>query len=1113
MTDLPKNKQALAVSLSLNGNAKRAAMGIEVEELNTDEGMSNLINVLDNLFLKDSLDSMYEAYKNFDKFQRPENMSISEYIIEFDQRYLKSTKFEMTLPDAVLAFKLLDKSGLDYQQRQLALTACASSELKYKNMKSALKRIFGESNVIPSNEEPIVKQETALYATTSRKQKSRNFPRSDTGKSNRFRNGNPTNRYGKVTKCSICQSVLHWWRECPHKSEAVRLTETDELEHKETEMEECNITLLSHDEYSPSKIFLVESLNMAVIDTACTRTVCGQRWLDEYKKNINQEDIIIKRSNRPFRFGDGKIINSSTQVTLPAIIGSTRCNISAEVIQADIPLLLSKASLKRAGAVLDLNSDKAVMFGKPVDLQFTSSGHYCVDILGSGHHTRNSHSDVLIVDNMTNKEKIKSLEKLHRQFGHASAEKLKLLLKSAGSDVVEVAKILEKIVANCEICRKYRKPAPRPVVGFSLANDYNHTVAMDLHQLEPNLWYLHIIDEFSRFSAGCITNTKQSSKIVKKFIQCWISIHGAPKRMFSDLGGEFDNAEMKDMAENFNIDISTTAAYSPWSNGLLERHNQILTEILLKLRSDYTLDWETALNWAIMAKNSLQNVHGYSPYQIVFGRNPNIPTILIDKPPALEGTTTSEVVKNNINGLHAARQAFIKAESSEKIRRALRKQTRPTPDLCSPEDKVYYKRPDNQEWKGPGVVIGQDGPVVFVRHGGMLVRVHKCRLRLCNSPLADVNSNEISVASKTSDSQDYNYETSDEEYTETAEVGTKNDPQPDPIAKIKPGNIITYNQKGSNGQIQAEIISRAGKATGRNKHWFNVKIQRPVNLENEEMSVDLSKVTDLNVAEPLIGPTEGDTIMMVAGREFDEAKKRELDSWKQNNVFTEIDDAGQKCISTRWVCSLKNTPNGVMQKARLVARGFEEPKNDIQKDSPTCAHESLRLIMALTAQNQWSLHSIDIKTAFLQGHTMDREVYIRPPKEAFSDKIWRLNKCVYGLSDASLQWYNKVKSVMIENGGVMSQMDPTVFYWISKSGNLAGVLACHVDDFIWSGDQTFNNTISKIRSAFKIGKEDSKAFKYCGIELNCYGPEILINQNKYTDYIIHSNRLLKDHGK
>ena len=56
------------------------------------------------------------------------------------------------------------------------------------------------------------------------------------------------------------------------------------------------------------------------------------------------------------------------------------------------------------------------------------------------------------------------------------------------------------------------------------------------------------------------------------------------------------------MAENFNMEVKTPPAYSPWSNGLLERHNQMLTDILMKGKSDKNSDWETALSWALMAK-------------------------------------------------------------------------------------------------------------------------------------------------------------------------------------------------------------------------------------------------------------------------------------------------------------------------------------------------------------------------------------------------------------------------------------------------------------------------------------------------------------------------------
>lgn len=47
-------------------------------------------------------------------------------------------------------------------------------------------------------------------------------------------------------------------------------------------------------------------------------------------------------------------------------------------------------------------------------------------------------------------------------------------------------------------------------------------------------------------------------------------------------------------------------------------------------------------------------------------------------------------------------------------------------------------------------------------------------------------------------------------------------------------------------------------------------------------------------------------------------------NWKQNNVFEAAKDEDQKCIPTRWMGTLKETPDGLVPKARVVARGFEE---------------------------------------------------------------------------------------------------------------------------------------------------------------------------------------------
>ena len=121
--------------------------------------------------------------------------------------------------------------------------------------------------------------------------------------------------------------------------------------------------------------------------------------------------------------------------------------------------------------------------------------------------------------------------------------------------------------------------------------------------------------------------------------------------------------------------------------------------------SDIKCTIEVALSWAVCAKNALQNVNGFSPNQLVFGRNPNFPCVLHDKPPALEGQTCSEVVADNLNAMHTVRKAFVEDESNEKIRRALRHNIHTSGDTkYFTGDMVYFKSDDCPKWRGPGTV-------------------------------------------------------------------------------------------------------------------------------------------------------------------------------------------------------------------------------------------------------------------------------------------------------------------------------------------------------------------------------------------------------------------------
>ena len=123
---------------------------------------------------------------------------------------------------------------------------------------------------------------------------------------------------------------------------------------------------------------------------------------------------------------------------------------------------------------------------------------------------------------------------------------------------------------------------------------------------------------------------------------------------------------------------------------------------------DVNCKMETALAWAISAKNTLQNISGYSPNQLVFGSNSILPSVDSDAPPAMNTATSSDLVRENLNVLHKARENFVKSESSDRIRRALRYNVHTYSEVdFQPGERVYYKRRKDKGWRGPAKCLGR----------------------------------------------------------------------------------------------------------------------------------------------------------------------------------------------------------------------------------------------------------------------------------------------------------------------------------------------------------------------------------------------------------------------
>ena len=876
--------------------------------------------------------------------------------------------------------------------------------------------------------------------------------------------------------------------------------------------------MLTEDLYVESAEFLSETIGYAVLDTGCNTTVCGQIWLQTFidsLSNGNARRIRHLTKREKFRFGDGPVFESVDCVEIPVFIGNKSLTLTTQVVTCNIPLLLSRTSMKKAEGHIDLKQDKVTLFGEKIPLKISKSGHYCIALYQNFQQSLNSLRNhvqnvmftiphcqtAMFSSNMFSSDNdtcYRQIRKLHRQFAHPKPDKLKKLLCEAGIDDGSVLGMVEKVSNECDVCKRFKRPPHRPIVSFPLANDFNETVAIDIKVVYGKL-VLHMIDHLTRYSSACVIANKRKETIVQGIMEYWVRIFGPPGCFLTDNGGEFANDELVEYSEQFNIKLITTAAESAWSNGLCERHNASLANNIMKTIDDTKCDFVMAVHWSIAAKNSLSNVYGFSPNQLVFGRNPNFPCTLNNKIPA-QNTCHSRYISMNLAALHKARETFIQQESCERLQRALRHQTRTYADVVFRiGNNVYYKRENAHEWHGPARIIGKDNQQYLLKHGGTYHRVHACKLQHADVINNDNNSNDVSTQTLSSASS---HLLSREEISSTPRLSElSSTPR---LSDHSPGSLLPTETRDmeddsdseddqlKNNDLTDEIEEPPEPNIMTPAPAPEPNFRTPAPAPEPRALVRLRNHNKPGLTEHVLHATS------TTSPRFDEAKRQELQKWIEMDTYTEVQDEGQSYITTRWVCTEKIKDNEIVLKARLVARGFEENTNELRKDSPTCQKESLRCFLSILSSMKWKIHSIDIKSAYLQGIPINRELYIKPPNEAQTDKLWLLKKCPYGLADAGRHWYMRVKEELKKLGGKQMSLDQSVFVW-NKENCIIGIMVIHVDDFIFGGTDIFQDrVITGFREIFKIGREESSNYlKYIGIILNQKPEGIYLSTNTY----------------
>ena len=138
-----------------------------------------------------------------------------------------------------------------------------------------------------------------------------------------------------------------------------------------------------------------------------------------------------------------------------------------------------------------------------------------------------------------------------------------------------------------------------------------------------------------------------------------------------------------------------------------------------------------------------------------------------------------------------------------------------------------------------------------------------------------------------------------------------------------------------------------------------------------------------------------------------------------------------------------------------MAKGFEQREGYDYEEifSPVARMETMRLIIALPAQNQWKIHQMDVKSAFLND-PLDEEVYAKHSsgfiQSGKEEKVYRLTKALYGLKQAPRSWNKRIDSFLHATGFRKCALDHGLYVKTNDYGDLL-ILCLYVDDVIFTG--------------------------------------------------------------
>lgn len=871
-------------------------------------------------------------------------------------------------------------------------------------------------------------EEQALKVSNSEKNGGRGRGRGN------YRGGRGRGRQGfskEMVECYRCHKLGHFQYECPNLEENANYAEFDK-EEEMLLMAKGETLETAHD-----KVWF--------LDSSCSNHMCGNKdWFFEIDDTF-RETVKLGDNSKMIVKGKGNVrmkINEITHViTGVYFIPELKNN------------LLSLGQLQEKGLTIILKDNMCKLYHEEKGLI----------VLSRMASNRLFAINVVPVTSSCLQTSIEGTTKLwHQRYGHLSVGGLKLLVQKKMVKGLPELNNSDEVCSDCMVGKQHRESIPK--TSNWRASQKLELVHADIcGPIKPESnskrrYFLTFIDDSSRKT--WVYFLVEKSDALDSFKKFKVMVEKQSGKCIcclrTDRGGEFNSAEFIKFCEENGIKRQLTTAYTPQQNGVAERKNRTLMNLvrsMLSARQVPKVFWPEAVNWA----------------NYVLNRSPTL---------AVKDVTPEEAWSGVKPSVHHFRifRCVAHMHIPDAQRRKLDDKSKRCVLLGVSEESKAYRLYDPATKK---VVTSRD--VVFSENEAW------------NWGTKNTTTSEIPLEEEQTESA--------EEITPAEQIATdmvqRNEASPiDNRTDVKTEQIEETANDTTNQSIAQSKLKRNVRPLG----WLDI-----YDTGNEYESEELHNLVMLGSIE--------DPVEYEETTKYDIwkiAMDDEIKAIERNNTWdlTTLPN-GAKSIGVKWIYKTKYNKDGKVEKykARLVAKGYTQKYGVDYNEvfAPVARWDTIRSILAIAAIKGWKVFQLDVKSAFLHGELCE-EVYIDQPPgyvtKGEEGKVYRLYKALYGLKQAPRAWYSKIETYFSKAGFLKCPYEHTLFTKI-KDGNNILIVSLYVDDLIYTGND------SKMFEEFKMSMKNNfdmtdlgKMKYFLGIEVYQSNKGIFICQQKYAREIL-----------